>query len=128
MRLIKRAIRKITRRLGYDIVTYIPVAPLPKIPTYAERRNQLALYLLGWDQYGGGSSEQVQIVNAATGQVLDTQSVSNYGNGKYLICSQGDLVFPQQIVPFNGFPKLSQYLHLRIGKPGEVGSVAIDGF
>ena len=47
--------------------------------------HQLALYLLDWDGYGGGRSEQVQILNAATGQVLDTESVSNFSNGEYLI-------------------------------------------
>jgi subtilase family serine protease len=47
--------------------------------------HQLALYLLDWDQYGGGRSEQVQLVNAATGQVLDTENVSNFGNGEYLV-------------------------------------------
>jgi hypothetical protein len=54
--------------------------------------HQLALYLLDWDQYGGGRSEQVQIVNASTGQVLDTENVSNFGNGEYLVWNiRGDI-------------------------------------
>jgi hypothetical protein len=54
--------------------------------------HQLALYLLDWDQWGGGRSEQVQIVNSSTGQVLDTESVSNFGNGEYLVWNvSGDI-------------------------------------
>jgi hypothetical protein len=47
--------------------------------------HQLALYLLDWDQYGGGRSEQVQITDAATGMVLRTQTISNFSNGEYLV-------------------------------------------
>jgi FkbM family methyltransferase len=39
MKRVKQAIRKLTRKLGYDIVAYIPMAPAPHIPTYSERRN-----------------------------------------------------------------------------------------
>jgi hypothetical protein len=45
--------------------------------------HQLALYLLDWDQYGGGRSEQVQILDATTGSVLSTQSVSGFSTGEY---------------------------------------------
>jgi hypothetical protein len=54
--------------------------------------HQLALYLLDWDQYGGGRSEQVQLVDATSGTVLNTQSVSNFGNGEYLVWNvSGDI-------------------------------------
>jgi hypothetical protein len=47
--------------------------------------HQLSLYLLDWDQYGGGRSEQIQILDATTGNVLDTENASNFGNGKYMV-------------------------------------------
>jgi hypothetical protein len=54
--------------------------------------HQLALYLLDWDQYGGGRSEQVQIVDATTGTVLDTENAANFGNGEYLVWNvSGDI-------------------------------------
>ena len=40
-----------------------------------------ALYLLDWD--GIGRAESIQIVDAATGAVLDTRSISNFSNGVY---------------------------------------------
>ncbi|HTU93140.1 MAG TPA: hypothetical protein VMF69_23880, partial [Gemmataceae bacterium] len=45
--------------------------------------HQLALYLLDWDNQG--VSEQIQILDAATGTVLSTQTASNFANGKYLV-------------------------------------------
>jgi hypothetical protein len=54
--------------------------------------HQLALYLLDWDQYGGGRSEQVQILDATTGSVLSTQSASSFSNGEYLVWNvSGDI-------------------------------------
>jgi hypothetical protein len=44
--------------------------------------HKLELYFLDWDNRGRG--EQVQIKNAGTGQVLDTQSISSFTNGVYL--------------------------------------------
>src|SRR5262249_6164317 len=46
--------------------------------------HQLALYLLDWDQ-NGARSERVDILDAATGSVLSTQSVSGFQNGEYLV-------------------------------------------
>src|SRR5262249_43892595 len=42
------------------------------------------LYFLDWDQYLGGRSERVDIVDAGTGAVLDTRDVSNFAAGEYL--------------------------------------------
>ena len=44
--------------------------------------HDLALYFLDWDKEG--RSEQVQISNAATGAVLDTETVSSFSSGVYL--------------------------------------------
>lgn len=41
------------------------------------------LYFLDWDNLG--RSETVQVSNAATGAVLDTETVSNFSGGKYLL-------------------------------------------
>jgi hypothetical protein len=52
----------------------------------------LALYLLDWDQYGGGRNEQVQILDATTGNVLSTESAANFANGEYLVWNvSGDI-------------------------------------
>ena len=44
--------------------------------------HDLALYALDWDK--GSRSEQIQISNASTGAVLDTESISSFSNGIYL--------------------------------------------
>src|SRR5438067_9968595 len=40
------------------------------------------LYALGWDRQG--RSERVEVIDAASGAVLDTQTLSNYQAGQYL--------------------------------------------
>jgi hypothetical protein len=45
--------------------------------------HQIALYALDWDQRG--RAETIQAVDGATGTVLDTRSVSNFGNGIFFI-------------------------------------------
>jgi hypothetical protein len=47
--------------------------------------HQIALYALDWDNYLGGRAETVQILDANTGSVLDTRSISAFTNGIYLI-------------------------------------------
>ncbi|RPI54214.1 MAG: hypothetical protein EHM55_11470 [Acidobacteria bacterium] len=44
--------------------------------------HQVALYALDWD---GGRSQRVEIVDAASGAVLDARTVSNFGGGQYLV-------------------------------------------
>jgi glucose/arabinose dehydrogenase len=46
--------------------------------------HRLALYLLDWDSYLGGRSERIDVLDAGTGQVLDTRNVSNFSAGQYL--------------------------------------------
>jgi hypothetical protein len=54
--------------------------------------HQLALYLLDWDQFGGGRNEQIQILDATTGTVLNSQTVSSFSTGKYLVWNvSGDI-------------------------------------
>jgi hypothetical protein len=48
-------------------------------------QHRLALYMLDWDVYLGGRSEQIDVLDAATGQMLDSRSVTNFANGKYLV-------------------------------------------
>ena len=45
--------------------------------------HQMALYLLDWDQ--ASRVENVTILDAATGAVLDTRSISAFVNGEYLV-------------------------------------------
>jgi hypothetical protein len=47
--------------------------------------HQLALYLVDWDQWGGGRNEQVQILDANSGNILSTETASNFSNGEYLV-------------------------------------------
>ena len=45
--------------------------------------HQMALYLLDWDR--ASRVENVTILDAATGAVLDTRSISAFANGEYLV-------------------------------------------
>jgi hypothetical protein len=47
--------------------------------------HQIAVYALDWDSYGGGRSERIDVVDDATGLVLDTRSLSSFQNGVYLV-------------------------------------------
>ncbi len=46
--------------------------------------HEVALYALDWDGYGGGRSERIDVLNAATGAVLDSRTISSFGQGEYL--------------------------------------------
>ncbi len=48
------------------------------------QEHQVALYALDYDGYGGGRSERVDILDAATGSVLDSRTISSFGQGEYL--------------------------------------------
>jgi hypothetical protein len=47
--------------------------------------HQLALYVDDWDGYGGGRAETIKLTDAASGAVLDTETVSSFQAGGYLI-------------------------------------------
>ena len=47
------------------------------------QEHDVALYLLDWPAIAG-RAEQIQITSAATGAVLDTETVTNFGGGDYL--------------------------------------------
>src|SRR5262249_30692427 len=47
-------------------------------------QHRLALYALDWDVNQGGRSERIDILDAGTGQVLDTRNVTNFSAGVYL--------------------------------------------
>jgi hypothetical protein len=48
-----------------------------------QKVHKLAVYMLDWDNYGP-RSQQVQILDAATGAVLDSRKVSSFSGGQYL--------------------------------------------
>jgi hypothetical protein len=45
----------------------------------------VALYALDWDNYLGGRAELVQVMDANSGATLDTESISAFTNGIYLV-------------------------------------------
>src|SRR5581483_7647622 len=46
--------------------------------------HQLAIYALDWDSFAGVRAETLQVTDAVTGAVLDTQNLSNFTNGTYV--------------------------------------------
>ena len=54
--------------------------------------HEIALYVLDWDH--AGRSEMIQVVDSATGSILDTRLVSNFDNGVYEVWNiQGNVTF-----------------------------------
>ena len=47
--------------------------------------HQVAAYVMDWDGYGGGRSERVDVIDAGTGTLLDTRSISSFASGQYLV-------------------------------------------
>src|SRR5581483_2202854 len=45
----------------------------------------IAVYALDWDNFQGGRSEQINVVDGTSGALLDTRSISNFQNGLYLL-------------------------------------------
>jgi hypothetical protein len=37
-----------------------------------------------WDGFGGGRSERIDVIDAATGVILDSRPLSGFANGVYL--------------------------------------------
>ena len=53
---------------------------------------QVALYALDWDN--AGRTETIQVISNSSGTILDTQSLSNFQSGKYLVWNvSGDVSF-----------------------------------
>ena len=54
--------------------------------------HQVALYALDWDNQG--RNETIQVINDANGAVLNTQTISSFQNGTYLVWNvQGNVTF-----------------------------------
>ena len=47
--------------------------------------HQVAIYLLDWDGFGGGRQESVTVAATATKAVLNTQLVTSFGSGVWLV-------------------------------------------
>ena len=47
------------------------------------RSHQVALYALDWDLWG--RSQQVDVLDAASGAVLDTRTITAFDGGRYLV-------------------------------------------
>jgi len=48
------------------------------------KAHNLAIYALDWDDFGP-RAETIQIVDPVAGTVLDTESVTSFQQGKYLV-------------------------------------------
>jgi hypothetical protein len=58
------------------------------------QEHQVALYILDWDNANGGRTGKIEVIKAANNQVLDTQTVTSFQNGKYIIWNiRGHVVF-----------------------------------
>lgn len=66
--------------------------------------HQVALYLLDYDRLG--RSQTVQVIDTGTGDILDSRSVANFGNGQWLVWN------------------LSGNLEIRIANAGGLNAVA----
>ncbi len=54
--------------------------------------HQVALYGLDWDM--NGRSADIQVIDAASGKLLDSQELNTYATGKYLVWNvQGHVIF-----------------------------------
>jgi hypothetical protein len=47
--------------------------------------HRVSLYALDWDSYAGVRAETVQVLDATSGTVLDSRSMTNFINGTYLV-------------------------------------------
>ena len=54
-------------------------------------QHPVALYLLDWDG-NGGRGERVDIVDAVSGKVLDSQTAAGFNGGEYLVWDLGGRV------------------------------------
>jgi len=68
--------------------------------------HQVSLYGLDWDI--NGRSEDIQVLDAATGAVLDTQDLNAYNNGTYLVWNiRGHVIFRVKVTSHWTNPALS---------------------
>ena len=51
--------------------------------------HQVALYLMDWDNYNGGRSERIDVIDGGTGATLDSRTASGFYSGQYLVWSLG---------------------------------------
>ncbi len=87
--------------------------------------HQIALYGLDWDNQG--RNETVQLINDATGAVLDTQTISSFQNGTYLVWNvQGNVTF--KVTSNNATPAVISGLFFggRVPVPGSASFVKQD--
>ena len=68
--------------------------------------HRVSLYGLDWDL--NGRSEDIQVLDAATGAVLDTQDLNDYNNGVYLVWNvRGHVIFRVKVTSHWTNPALS---------------------
>lgn len=89
-----RALQKPGLATGRELSQWFKLAPFPENNTAAPfdvdvnltdgSTHQIALYVVAWNN-NNQSTESIQILDASSGAVLDTQNVSNFPDGKYLV-------------------------------------------
>lgn len=55
------------------------------VPAAGGAAHQIAAYCLDWDNYGGGRTETLSILDGTTGATLDTRTISSFQNGVWLV-------------------------------------------
>lgn len=85
--------------------------------------HRMAMYFLDWDR--NGRSQTVEILDAATGEVLDTQNVSSFTEGKYLVWDIKKSV-KVRLTRLAGFNATMQGLFFDAGASAVVGNIKMD--
>ncbi|HEV2762712.1 MAG TPA: SBBP repeat-containing protein [Pyrinomonadaceae bacterium] len=79
-------VRALQKNVGPDRIAatwYNPASFTVELNLTDGASHRVALYFLDWD--GGGRAQTVEVLDAATGAVLDSRSVSDFAQGQYMV-------------------------------------------
>lgn len=87
------------------------------------KSHRLAAYFLDWDNIG--RSERVELIDVATGSILDSRTISNFQNGIYEVWEvSGDVMI--RVTPISGTAVLSALFVDPVPQPNTARLVGID--
>ncbi len=79
----KRALKKATRKNDNIAATFYGGAFTIDWNQTDSKTHQVALYCLDWDN--GGRTQKIDVVDPTTNTVLDSQTISSFSDGQYLV-------------------------------------------